>query len=70
MEPKHWLLSKTVWANILMAAVAILAIIIPTATEHGIELPNYVAFALALVGNVLNIAVRFLTSQPVSLSGK
>jgi hypothetical protein len=57
-------LSKTLWANVIAAAVAILGIE-ELKTLLG---PNALQY-FALAQTVLNIVLRFVTTQPVSLTG-
>jgi hypothetical protein len=55
--------SKTFWLNVLVIAAAILAITDPTLIPID---PKW----LVWMTGVLNILVRFLTNEPVSLTGK
>jgi hypothetical protein len=55
--------SKTFWLNVLMIGAAILAITDPTLIPID---PKW----LVWMTGVLNILVRFLTNEPVSLTGK
>jgi len=61
VESKHWYASKTLWVNFL----AIVAIILNS--QFGIELDVEVQAALATsILAIINIVLRFVTSQPIS----
>lgn len=60
--PKPWYLSKTVWANVLAAVVAMLGAL---AGQDWIAAhPEWVA-GIALATSIINVALRFVTSEPV-----
>ena len=64
MNPKSIFASKTLWLNLAAAGVAYLL------KHRGVlEMWGLDADGVALAIAALNIANRFLTSQPVSLSG-
>jgi len=61
VESKHWYASKTLWVNFL----AIVAIILNS--QFGIELDVEVQAVLATsILAIINIVLRFVTSQPIS----
>lgn len=61
--PKHWLKSKTIIVNVLLALVALAGFVI--GPEFPLQIPaeyvEYVVFGVALV----NVVLRFLTNQPL-----
>ena len=59
MDAKAWYLSKTLWVNLLMAVF----IIVQGVT--GVEVASTEVEALVTV--VLNVILRFITTQPVTL---
>lgn len=65
MDPKSFLLSKTFWLNLITLAV----LAINWVTGSGLVAPQ-VAEILATVVAGLNILLRFITDQPISISGK
>lgn len=68
MDPlaKPWYASKTVWANIITAIVAIVALLSTTAGVDGQPLipPVVMPYLLAFT-SALNIVLRLLTGQPI-----
>ena len=64
MNSKHWLRSKTVWFN----ALGFLALALPeVATLPGLEAyQQHIAVTITLV----NLALRFVTTQPVGAGGR
>lgn len=63
MNTKHILKSKTFWINLLMA----IAVIIPELVDLGFNIPAKWS-GLAIV--VVNLILRLLTNQPVTLKKK
>lgn len=61
MDPKPIWQSKTFWANLITVAIAV-------TTAIGGLIPESAAVVATIVG-VLNIALRVLTTQPVTLTG-
>ena len=59
---KPWWLSKTIWANVISAAVAVLGAL--AGHEWIATHPEWVA-GLVLASSVLNVVLRFLTTEPV-----
>lgn len=59
-QSKPWWKSKTIWANVISAAVAVLLLVSqsPSFAEYG----EY----LALAQGILNIVLRLVTTQPVT----
>lgn len=66
MDAKVWWQSKTVWANIIIVAVAVLAYI---GAQPGLIPAEFAPWVLA-AGGVLNIILRFVTGAPLSLGKK
>lgn len=64
MDAKPWYTSKTVWANVIVVVVAILAYL---GAQPNLLPAEFAPWVLAGVG-VLNIVLRFLTGAP--LAGK
>jgi len=63
MNGKPWWQSKTIWVNVLTMIVDVagrMSDVIPASAQP------YIASGLA----ILNIALRFLTDQPVTTGGK
>lgn len=63
MDPKSILLSKTLWANVIAFIAALLG------AHHVVVDPDTQATLVAGVMAVLNIALRLVTKQPVTLTG-
>lgn len=59
MDPKSWYFSRTIWVNVLTVAVSI-------GTQFADVVPPTVAAKLLGFVGVLNIVLRFITTQPVS----
>lgn len=68
MNGKVWYLSKTLWVNILVVVIAILGFVAGDQfpIQLGPDAIYYIGFALG----ILNIVLRFLTGQPVSMTKK
>lgn len=55
--------SKTIVINVIVAAISVIGLVTGQADAFGYELPAYVATVLSL----LNVALRFVTGQPITL---
>lgn len=64
MQHKPWYTSLTIWANIIIIAVAVL-----TAPEVLNLFPAWAEPAILAVTAILNIALRFITGEPISQVG-
>ena len=60
LEPKSWLASKTLWINGLTLAVTVLTAL----TSSSILTPGLAPYLLGALA-VVNLALRFLTDQPL-----
>ena len=67
MEPKSALASRTIWLNVLTLVVLILGVLM--ADTSGIVKPEWLGY-IGLANAILNVVLRFLTEQPVTMSGK
>jgi hypothetical protein len=67
MEPKSVFASKTIWLNVITLAVMILGVLM--ADQSGIIKPEWLGY-IGLTNAILNVLLRFVTEQPVTLSGK
>lgn len=65
MTPKAFYLSKTFWVNLITTVIALLTIL----PEQPVIPPEWQPYILLAVG-ILNVVLRFLTNQPISLSRK
>lgn len=64
MNSKVWYQSKTVWLNLLVVIVALLGFVV--SPDFPLELGQYAEYVtLALA--ILNIILRFVTGQPITL---
>ncbi len=63
MDSKHWLTSKTMWANVIALGAVVIS-------YFGIEGPDEKVQAEILIGfmAVLNLILRAVTTKPVTLS--
>lgn len=62
-DPKHILLSKTFWMNLLGPVFLWLA------SKYGINLdPETQAVTIFIIMSLVNIGLRYVTNQPVTLS--
>lgn len=64
MEGKHWLSSRTLWANVIAGIAAV-------STAFGLDLGLTPESQTAIVGGVLavvNIVLRFMTKAPVTVT--
>jgi len=64
MEAKHWLASRTLWANVIAGVAAV-------STAFGLDLGLTPETQTAIVGGVLavvNIVLRFMTKAPVTVT--
>lgn len=68
MNGKPWYLSKTLWANALIVVIALLGFV--TGDQFPIDLGPEVGYVVAFVLGILNLVLRFLTNQPVTLTKK
>ena len=61
-DAKPWYLSRTIWANVITAVVAILGVVAGQdfITSH----PEWVS-GLVLASSILNVILRFVTSEGV-----
>lgn len=59
---KNWWTSKTVWVNILTVLVGIVGVVQVSAGT----LPPAALPYLTMAGGILNVILRFVTSQPVT----
>ena len=59
MDPKSFLLSKTVWLNVIAATL------VPVASHYGVALD---ATDVAAILAVVNIVLRFVTKGPVVIA--
>ena len=60
MDTKNWWASKTIWANLLAVIAAI-------GTAFGLNLDAGIqAEVVTVIMGVVNIALRFVTRQPVA----
>lgn len=64
MDSKPWYKSKTVWANIIVVAVAIG---IYLQSQPGVIPEQYAVYFAAFLG-ALNIVLRFVSDQPITLT--
>lgn len=64
VEPKSLLASKTLWVNVLTAAAAVLTALSGSELIPATVMP-YIVVGLAAV----NILLRTITTQPVTLGG-
>lgn len=60
-KPAHK--SKTIVVNVIVAVIAAIGLITGQAEAFGYDVPAFVATVMAL----LNIALRFVTGQPITL---
>jgi len=70
MTPKPWYQSKTVWAQLITLAVAIASLFVEPLVLTQLGLPpvladHYRAWLLMVIA-VLNVLLRFVTSQPLA----
>lgn len=63
MDPKPWYQSKTIWANVIVIVVAIGLYL---QAQPGVIPDQYAVYFAAFLGS-LNIILRFLSDQPVTL---
>lgn len=63
MDGKHWLTSKTMWANIIALGAVV-------GSYFGFEGPDEKTQAEILIGlmAILNLVLRAVTTKPVTLS--
>lgn len=66
MDAKPWYKSKTIWANVIVVAVAIG---IYLQSQPGVIPEQYAVYFAAFLG-ALNIVLRFLSDGTVTLRGK
>jgi len=66
MNAKPWYKSKTIWANVIVIVVAIGLYL---QTQPGVIPDQYAVYFAAFLG-VLNIILRFLSDQPITLTKK
>lgn len=64
MEPKPWWQSKTIWVNALTLAVLIIGVLV---TQDGVIPESWLKW-LAAVSAVVNVVLRFITEQPITLT--
>lgn len=62
METKKWYQSKTLWVNIISLALEL--------TQAFTGLNWIPAGTLTIITNFLNIALRFVTSKPLTVDGE
>jgi hypothetical protein len=60
---KKWYKSKTVWGN----GLAVLAVILEGAGVTNMLTPEVQAEALVAVMGIVNLVLRFVTNEPVSI---
>ena len=66
---KKWFLaSKTVWVNVLVILAALLSFVV--GPEFPIELTAQHLQILLLILALVNLALRFVTGQPITLKKK
>jgi hypothetical protein len=63
MEVKNWWESKTVWINIITFLVAMLVLV--TGPDFPVQLPAEIAKYLLGGVALLNLAIRFVTTEPI-----
>jgi hypothetical protein len=64
MEPKNWWESKTIRTNVIVMVLAVILYVLQGISDGALQVqidPAVVALALGVV----NIVLRFVTSQPV-----
>lgn len=67
MESKPIWESKTFWANVIAFSVAALGVVLDM--SDALALPDKWEVYLTLAVALMNVGLRFITSQPVSLRG-
>jgi len=69
METKPWYQSKTIWVNLITLLISIIGIVITSATDLGIS-PEVVVVLTGVIVPVLNLFLRTITEQPITLKKK
>lgn len=65
MDAKPWYESKTIWLNALAIVVAVGYYLLD---QPGVVPAQYLVYATAVIG-ALNLVLRMLSSQPLTLRG-
>ena len=66
VDSKSWYLSKTIWANVIACALAVAGILV-----NSPDLPPKLIAEITAIGiPVLNLVLRMLTDQAVTVLGK
>lgn len=68
MTGKPWYLSKTLWANAIVVVIALLGFV--AGDQFPITLGPEVVYVIGFVLGILNLVLRFLTNQPITLNRK
>ena len=63
---KPWYLSKTIWANIIAAAITAVAVIAQEIHGEPVIDPAYQGVAGTLILAVINLILRRLTGEPIA----
>ena len=66
MEPKPWWASKTLWFNVLTLAVLVIGVLV---SQEGLVPEGWLKW-LGAVAAVINVILRFITNQPLTLASK